>query len=40
MHGVEEIDEDTDVRNIKPIGRGGTNFDVVFKYIEENKIGE
>ena len=36
VHGVEEIDEDTDVRNIKPIGRGGTNFDVVFKYIEDD----
>ena len=35
VHGVEEIDEDTDVRNIKPVGRGGTNFDVVFKYIED-----
>lgn len=35
VHGVVEFDENTDVRNIKPIGRGGTNFEVVFKYIDE-----
>ena len=35
VHSVEEFDGDTDVRDIKPVGRGGTNFDVVFKYVEE-----
>lgn len=36
VHGVEKFDGDTDIRDIKPIGRGGTNFAAVFKYVQDN----
>lgn len=35
VQGVVEFDGDTDVRDIKPVGRGGTNFQEVFNYIKD-----
>ena len=35
---VVKFDGDTDVRTIKPYGRGGTNFHSIFKYIQEKMV--
>jgi hypothetical protein len=34
VHNVVKFDGETNVKDIKPVGRGGTNFEAVFKYIE------
>lgn len=36
VHSVIKFDGDTDIKEIKPVGRGGTNFDAVFEYVEKN----
>lgn len=38
VKSVQPFDQNTDVLAIRPYGRGGTNFDAVFKYIEDNMI--
>lgn len=35
VHDVVPFDQETNVLDIKPVGRGGTNFINVFKYIED-----
>lgn len=36
VQGVQKFDGDTKIKDIKPIGRGGTEFNAVFDYVKEN----
>ena len=38
VKSVVPFDQNTNILDIKPYGRGGTNFKAVFKYVEENMI--
>ena len=38
VKSVEPFDQNTNILEIRPYGRGGTNFHEVFKYVQENMI--